>query len=395
MNSRLITKDRRYLLRDERPQLIDVVRSEGDFLYDAKGRKYVDFLMGWCVGNLGWGKKELRRAIRTFNGPDYVLPSQLYAPWAELAELLAEITPGKLQKSVRATGGTEAVEIALQAAMAHTKRHGFISIEGAYHGHSIGAMSVGSSRYRGWYKNLLPNCYKIKPPLDDAAAEKVIAILKSRKIAAFIAEPIIMNLGVTIPTQSFWRKVQRACRQYGTLLIIDEVATGFGRTGKMFGANHYGLTPDIMTLGKGISSGVGALGATIMTPAVAKSFSFDFSYYSTYGWHPLNVAAAIVNIRYLKKHERSLMAHANAMGEYFEQRLLHIPFHYPVEIRRRGMAIKVRFQQKGYGIKVATKAAKNGVIVSHWSSDGFNVFPSLTITKKVAAEGLRRIAASV
>jgi len=395
MNKNLIAKDRRYLLRDERPQLIDVVRSEGDYVYDAKGKKYVDFLMGWCVGNLGWGKKEIRRAIRNFKGPDYVLPSQLYAPWAELAELLAQVTPGKLQKSVRATGGTEAVEIALQAAMAHTKRQGFISVEGSYHGHSIGAMSVGASSFRDWYKNLLPDCYKIKPPLDDVAAEKITTILKTRKIAAFIAEPIIMNLGVTIPTQSFWRKVQRACRQYGTLLIIDEVATGFGRTGKMFGADHYGLKPDIMTLGKGISSGVGALGATIMTPTVAKSFSFDFSFYSTYGWHPLNVAAALANIRYLKKHERSLMAHVNVMGEYFERRLFEIPFQYQPKIRRRGLAIKVSFEQNGYGMEVAKKAAQQGVIVSYWSSNGFSLFPSLTITKKVADEGLQRITASV
>ena len=105
-------------------------------------------MMGWCVGNCGWGNKEIREGIKRSRSPAYVNPTYLYRPWAELAELLAKITPGRLRKTFRATGGTEAVEIGLQAAMAYTKRHKFVSIEGSYHGNSIGAMSIGSSDYR-------------------------------------------------------------------------------------------------------------------------------------------------------------------------------------------------------------------------------------------------------
>lgn len=394
-SKRLRQKDAHYLGRDERLSFFEVVRAKDDMLYRSDGKASVDFLMGWCVGNLGWGRVDMQKALRNFSGPTYVLPSQLYAPWADLAELLARMTPGKLTKSFRATGGTEAVEIALQAAMAHTKRSAFVSVEGSYHGHSLGALSVGSSEFRSWYRNLLPRCYKVKPPLDGRAAQQVVRLLRTKKIAAFIAEPVIMNLGVEIPTGAFWGIVQRACRRYGTLLILDEVATGFGRTGRMFAAEHYGLKPDIMTLGKAISGGYGALGATIMTPTVARSFRFDFSYYSTYGWHPLSVHMALAFLRYMHKHRVRILAQANAMGAYLEERLAALPFRYAPTIRRCGMAINVRFSHKGYGRSVSHRAIRNGLFMAYWNPSSFTLFPSLTISKKTADKGLEILGRSV
>ena len=221
-------KDHAYLGRgegDHRPLV--VVGAEGPYVYDEKGKRYIDFFMGWCVGNIGWNLKEVVKKIAGFEGPTYVSPTYIYKGWVELAELLAKIAPGNLKKSFRATGGTEAVEIALQAAMFHTKRHEFISIEGSYHGHSIGAMSVGSSDFRSWYKNLLPNCYKIKPPLDDKAADQLETLLKAGDIAALIMEPIVCNLGVEIPKKEFMSRAQALCKKYGTLLIMDEISTCF------------------------------------------------------------------------------------------------------------------------------------------------------------------------
>jgi 4-aminobutyrate aminotransferase-like enzyme len=118
----LVQLDRTYLARDSEPDGIEVVRSDGSFLYGTRGKRYIDFTAGWCVGNLGWGNDEIRAAVRDFDGPDYVAPGYLYRPWAELAELLAEMAPGELSRSFRATGGTEAVEIALHAAMSYTGR---------------------------------------------------------------------------------------------------------------------------------------------------------------------------------------------------------------------------------------------------------------------------------
>lgn len=381
-------KDNNYLGRSGEPRPLVVGKTDGNYVYDDKGRKYVDFYMGWCVGNVGWGVKEIKNKIQRFDGPTYISPNYLYKGWSDLAEILAKITPGNLTKSFRATGGTEAVEIALQAAMAHTKRHKFISVEGSYHGHSIGAMSVGSSSFRKWYKNLLFHCYKIKPPLNQEAGEKVERLLRSRDIAAFIAEPIICNLGVEIPEKRFFDIVQRACKKTGTLFISDEVATGFGRTGKMFASEYYGLKPDIMCLAKGVTGGYGALGATIMTKEVAKSFEFDFSFYSTFGWQPLNVETSIANLKYLVKNKRRILENTKKLSAYFRDRLEKMKFRYPAVIRMKGLAIGVRFESEKYVSDIISRCLKNGLLIADATSKDFIIFPSLLIDKKTAREGL-------
>ena len=386
--SKIRQKDKKYLGREGKARPLTVVRQKGPYVFDEKGRKYIDFAMGWCVGNMGWNVDEIVRKTKQFNGPTYVSPGYLYKGWAELAELLAKITPGKLTKSFRATGGTEAVEIALQGAMAHTKRHKFVSIEGSYHGHSIGAMSVGSSDFRGWYKNLLNHCNKIKPPLDKKAAEKVVKLLAGRDIAAFIAEPIICNLAVEIPTKEFFATVQAACKKYGTVFIADEVATGFGRTGKMFASEHYGLKPDIMCLAKGATGGFGALGATIMTPEVAKSFEFDFSFYSTFGWHPLNVEAATQNIRYLLKHKKEFLRNANELSMYFERRLKAMKFRSPAAVRAKGLAIGVVFERESYNRELITRCLERGLLIDDATARGVVMYPPLNLDMKVAKQGL-------
>ena len=381
-------KDKKYLGREGKPRPLTVARQKGPYVWDEKGKKYIDFAMGWCVGNVGWKVEEITKKIKKYDGPTYVSPGYMYKGWVELAELLAKITPGRLTKSFRVTGGTEAVEIALQAAMAHTKRHKFISIEGGYHGHSIAAMSIGSSDFRGWYKNLLNHCNKIKPPLDKRAADKVVKLLAGRDIAAFIAEPIICNLAVEVPTQEFFDTVQSACKKYGTVFIADEVATGFGRTGKMFASEHYGLKPDIMCLAKGATGGYGALGATIMTPEVAKSFEFDFSFYSTFGWHPLNVEAATQNIRYLLRHKRVFLKNANELGSYFEKRLNAMRFRYPAEVRIKGLAIGIVFEKEGYNSELIARCLANGLLIDDAAARGIALYPPLNLDMKVAKQGL-------
>lgn len=380
-------KDQIFLARDVPAVPIEIKKSDSNFLYDIKGKKYIDFLMGWCVGNIGWGNKEVRNKLKKFNGPDYVLPSYQYKPWAKLAELLAKITPGKLTKSFRATGGTEAVEIALQAAMSHTNRHKFISIEGSYHGHSIGAMSIGSSDFRRQYKNLLFYCNKIKPPLDNKAAKKVEKLLNNKDIAALIMEPIICNLGVIIPEKEFMTRIQKACKKYGTLLIIDEVATGFGRTGKMFASEHFNLKPDIMCLAKGISGGYGGIGATITTEEVAKSMEYDFSFYSTFGWHPLSVEASIANIKYIMKNNK-ILKNTLEMSDYFQERLATMKYKCDTEIRIKGLAIGIEFEQDGYSLEILSKCFKSGLLFQDLGENILTLFPALNIDYKTAKKGL-------
>jgi adenosylmethionine-8-amino-7-oxononanoate aminotransferase len=375
--------DKKYLAREESPEDLQVARAEGSYIFDAKGKKYIDFLGGVCVGNFGWNREEMR-AADPWNGPDYVYPYYLYRPWVELAELLARITPGKLQKSYRATGGSEAVDIALQVAMAYTGRRKFLSLEGSYHGNTIGGVSVGESAMRKVYPNLLANCLKIRPQLDDKAAERVERILKRRDVAAFIMEPVLISLGVMVPPQAFMTRLAELCRRYGTLLIMDEVATGFGRTGALFACEHFGIEPDILCMAKAITGGYAPLGATITTAEIADAVEGKVSFYSTYGWHPRSTDAAIRNIRWIIRHRTKLLAHVNELSDHFRDRLTAMRFKPPGTVRIKGLAITIETQDAP---KIAERCRKKGLLLMS-EGRGLAMFPALTIDSGTADAGL-------
>jgi acetylornithine/succinyldiaminopimelate/putrescine aminotransferase len=377
----------RFLARDE-PGELQVARTEGSFVFDEKGRRYIDFMMGWCVGNFGWGNAVLVKEPKTFHGPDYVYPGYSYAPWAELAKLLVSIAPPGLTKAFRATGGSEAVDLALQAAMIHTGQRGFISLEESYHGNSLGGLSVGDSEKRERVRNLLPHCYKIKPPLNEQALDKVERRLKGRNVAAFIMEPISINLGVLIPEERFMQGLQRLCRKYGTLLIADEVATGFGRTGKLFASEHFDLRPDIMCVAKAITGGLGGMGATLMTAPVAKSMEEHGSFYSTYGWHPRSVDVSIAAMRYIIKHEKRLLRNAVRLSDYIAERLSQIPFKGRASIHRKGLAFGIELEDERYASQLQEKSRRRGLLFSHESASTLLLLPALNMERSVAEKGL-------
>jgi 4-aminobutyrate aminotransferase-like enzyme len=379
-------RDRRVLVRDETDD-VEIVRAQGYYVYDNNGRRYIDLLSGSAAGNLGWTHDRVQARMQRFAGPPFVNASFLYRPWVELAEELAAVAPGKLRKTLRATTGTEAVEIALQVSMAATRRHKFLSLEGAYYGNSIAARSIGSSEHPEYFGNLLPHCYKIEPPLGDRAARRAEAILKRRDIAAFIMEPIVCSLGVLIPRREFITRVQELCMHYGTLFVADEIATGFGRTGKLFAAEHYDLKPDIMCLGKAITGGYAALAATMITPAVARSVESRLDFSSTYGWHPLAVEAALANVRFFRKRTDNLMEQVTQMGNYFRVRLSRMAFKHRATVRVRGLAIGVDVARRDYAVKVRGRCREAGVLVGVEASS-IVLFPPLAIDKKTARRGL-------
>jgi acetylornithine/succinyldiaminopimelate/putrescine aminotransferase len=258
-------------LAREFPAQLQVTATNGSIVTDSRGRKYIDFVMGWCVGNFGWRSAATIKAIERFNGPDYIYPEYSYGPWTELARPLVSLSPRPLTTCFRATGGSEAVDLALQAAMIHTARRSFLSLEDSYHGNSIAALSIGASDSRERIKNLLPSCSKIAPPLDAKAQRRIEQRLKRRDVAAFIMEPISINLGVLIPDKEIMQRVRELCRRYGTLFIADEVACGFGRTGRVFACEHFGLDPDMMCVAKAMSGGLAPIGAMIATAPIAAS----------------------------------------------------------------------------------------------------------------------------
>lgn len=381
--------DRRFLAREDEPEDIEVARTNGCYVYDERGRRYIDFLSGWCVGNFGWGNSEITKRPRR-RRPDYVNPEYLYRPWVELAQLLAEITPGKLEKTFRATGGSEAVDIALQVAMASTGRRKLVSVEGSYHGNTIGTISVAGSEGREPYPNRLSNCLTIAPPLGRRAAERLEHLLAKRDVAAFIMEPISCNLAVMVPEDGFMKRAQQLCRRYGTLLIADEVACGFGRTGKVFASEHFDLEPDILCMGKAITGGSAPMGATIVTQKVAKSVDDKVGFWSTYGWHPSSVDVAIATVGWLKQNAAELMRHVDEVSDYFADRLGAMDFE---EVRIRGMAIAADTGDEDRASKIAERCRKNGLLVTT-SGAAITMFPPLTLDRRTAKQGLDILASA-
>jgi 4-aminobutyrate aminotransferase-like enzyme len=383
------------VLARDLPAELQVAATNGSFVTDSRGRKYIDFVMGWCVGNFGWRPAAIAKAIERFKGPDYVYPGYAYAPWTELARLLASLAPRPLTRCFRATGGSEAVDLALQAAMIHTGRRALLSLEGSYHGNSLAGLSIGASDNRERIKNLLPFCGKIAPPLDAKALRRIEQRLKRRDVAAFIMEPISINLGVLIPETDVIRRVRDLCRRYGTLFIADEVASGFGRTGRVFACEHFDLDPDILCVAKAMSGGLAPIGAVIATAPIATSMEEnEGTFYSTYGWHPRSVAAAIATLRDLKENRKRLLAGVAEMSEYFRVRLLQLEFDRPAAVRIQGLAIGVDVGDEDYADTIQETCRRNGLLVS---TEGSTVLllPSLAIDKRTAARGLDILARSI
>jgi acetylornithine/succinyldiaminopimelate/putrescine aminotransferase len=386
---------RRAPLARDLPAELQVVATNGSLVTDSRGRKYVDFVMGWCVGNFGWRRPAIAKAIERFKGPDYVYPGYAYAPWTELARLLVSLAPRPLTTCFRATGGSEAVDLALQAAMIHTGRRAFLSLEDSYHGNSLAGLSIGASDNRDRVKNLLPHCGKIAPPLDASALRRIEQRLKRRDVAAFIMEPISINLGVLIPEKDAIRRVRDLCRRYGTLFIADEVACGFGRTGRLFACEHFDLDPDMLCIAKAMSGGLAPIGAVIATTPIATSMEEnDGAFYSTYGWHPRSVAVAIATLRDLKANQPQLLAGVAEMSEYFRIRLLQLEFERPAAVRIQGLAIGIDVGDEDYADAIQNKCRRNGLLVS---TEGSTVLllPSLAVDKRTAARGLDILARSI
>lgn len=372
--------ERSHLARAEEPFDIAVKRAKGSTIVGANGKRYLDLFAGWCVANLGYGVPEIEARLARFRGPSYVSPSFRYAPWGELSAALAEIAPGRLRRAFRATGGTEAVEIALQAATTYTDRDRILALEGCYHGNSIATMDVAQDCWRSL------SVRRIRPPLDALAAEDVEDALATEEFAAFILEPIPLALGVRVPTEEFMRRIARACRDTGTLLIADEVATGFGRTGTMFACERYGLEPDILCLAKAITAGYAPLGATLMTSEVAQGVEGEVTAYSTYGWHPYAVEAALANLAYWRKNGKRILRNVEARGGEIEERVRTMDLG-DAEVRRAGLAIGVELTSKGKADGIVERAQKKGLLLTN-DEEVLEMFPALTIDARTVTRAM-------
>jgi acetylornithine/succinyldiaminopimelate/putrescine aminotransferase len=384
-SSDVLRNDKKFVGRTSPPRDLEIVAAEGSRVRDARGRTLIDFQMGWCVGNLGWNPPEILARVRDFKGPAYVAPQGTYAPWSELARRLVDITPGDLGRAYRCVGGSEAVELALQLAIVRTGRHKLVSLEEAYHGNTFGARSVGDLGFDAH----LAGMKKLAPPLDADALDRLETQLKHRDVAAFIMEPIVMNLGVLVPDDEFMRGLVPLCHRYGTLVIADEVACGLGRTGKLFASEHYELEPDLMCLAKALGSGVAPIATTLATAEIADAVEGDYSFYSTFGWMPIAVEAALGTLDYWDKHGDKLLENIAARSAQLENALREI--FEDVEISVKGVAANVKLDDEDRVSRIQKRCTERGLIVIG-EEEELMLLPPCTVDEETMDDALEILA---
>lgn len=342
--------------------------AQGTIVKDLSGNKYIDCLGGYGVFSLGHRHPEVVTAVRE-QLDRMPLSSKIFfnKPLADLAELLARITPGRLRYSFICNSGAEAIEGALKVARMYTKRTEFISTIGGFHGKTLGSLSAtGRDVYREPFQPLIPGFTHV--PFGDA---DVVEEAISDRTAAVIVEPIQGEGGIRIPPDDYLPKLRELCTQRGALLIADEVQTGMGRTGKMFAVEHWvrcGGEPDIMTLAKALGGGVMPIGAFVATPEVWEAMFHDnpLMHTSTFGGNPLACRAAIAAINVTLRD--GLPARAARLGNYFLGKLRAVKDKHPKalsDVRGLGLMIGVEFVHKDVGELVIGGLARRGVIAAY------------------------------
>jgi putrescine aminotransferase len=321
------------------------VRAEGTSIWDNEGNEYLDFLGGYGALNLGHNHPEIIAAVASVKLPN-LLQAALNPLAGALARNLSLVTPGELQYTFFGNSGAEAVEGALKLARASTGKMKIVSCEGSFHGKSFGALSVtGREKYRKPFAPLLPVVEFV--PYGDSAVLEVA--LSQKDVAAFIVEPIQGEGGIIVPPEGYLRKVRDICTTHDTLLIVDEIQTGFGRTGKLFACDHEGVVPDIMCLSKSFGGGVMPLAAYTATETVWKraygSMEKATLHTSTFGGNSLASAAGIATLEVILRE--NLARQAAEKGEYLLEKLRRLKEKYPFlqEVRGRGLMIGLEFTQ--------------------------------------------------
>ena len=333
----------------ERPP--QFVKGFMQYLFDSTGKKYLDCFAGVSVMNCGHANPDItRRICQQVETLQHVCNIYLTENFVQLAERLATVTPGKLQKSFFCSTGSEANEGAMLLATIYTQRSEFLALTGGLHGRTKLGMSVtGIGMWRtdpnpvgGIHFVPHPYCYrcpleKKHPDCDLACADQVETVIKtatSGRLAALIAEPIQGNAGIVTPPPGYFIRLKEILDAHQALLIIDEVQTGFARTGKMFAIEHYGVTPDIMTMAKALGNGV-PISAFIATADIADRYTQPGA--STLGGNPVSSTAALAVLDYIERHH--LRENAAARGAQLADGLKDLQRRHPILGNIRGLGL--------------------------------------------------------
>ena len=368
---------------------------EGSTFQDLAGRTYIDCLGGYGIYSAGIRHPKILKAVADQLQRMPLSSQELLDPLrGALAELLGEITPGDLQYSFFINNGTDAVEGAIKLARVYTGRTNFISSIRGFHGKSCGSLSLlGKWEYREPFLPLLPGIHFVEFGDADAVIEELYkADATGKGIAGVIMEPIQGEAGAIVPPDDFWPRIRKACDEYGALLIADEVQTGLGRTGKLFGVDHWDVVPDIMCLGKAIGGGVMPLSAFISTPKIWSVLETNpFIHSSTFGGNPLACAAGIAAINVTL--EEDLSGQAARKGKYLLVQLIRLKMRFDRLIHRvggKGLLLGIEFVNTEIGYKVVAGLFRRGILVAGTltNSKVVRIEPALNIPDKLINEVL-------
>ncbi len=382
--------------------------ARGSYVYDSQGQAKLDFTSGYGVANTGWMHPKLVAAVQQ------QLEKATYAPpWfatelaLELSEILLKKVPLNMSACLRSTGGAEAMEGVLRAVFALTGKSTLVSFERSYHGGT--AKAIRLSDYEAFHLMEMPKSahhyLKVPFPNEQRVAEslnKLEAIFQTTPdIAAFIAEPVIGSGGVLVPPDGFLKRLQDLCRKYKVLFVVDEVITGFGRTGSFSACESEGLSPDAILFAKGMGSGYIPIGCGILNKELSDALRQYEDVTPTFAWTPLACAAAIANIQVIE--EEGLCEKAKVDGDYLLKATKDLLYTYlpnhTKEVRGKGLMIGIELQNPGnpkptqrFTQKLLLGLFHEGLMCcADWDSHTIILMPPLTIAQRELDEGLNQM----
>jgi len=384
-----------------------VKEGRGAVIEDVDGNLFLDFTAGIAVAATGHSHPQVVRAIEEqarkflhFCGSDFY-----YEPMAGLAERLCRLAPGSFPKKVFLTNsGTETIEAAIKLARYSTRRTHLIAFLGAFHGRTLGSLSLTASRssHRAHFGPLLPDVHHVPYGIEGVHAleDKLFRHeMRPDEVAAIVVEPIQGEGGYVVPPSDFLAKLREICERHGILLVVDEIQTGFGRTGKMFACEHWGVEPDILCVAKGIASGL-PLGAMIARSDI--SSWTPGTHGSTFGGNPVACAAALATIELL---ENGLVQNAAEVGGYLKKRLSGLKAKHPVmsDVRGLGLMIGVelaktdsaRTPDSQLRDQVMRRSFEKGLLLLGCGESTIRFCPPLIITKAEADTAVDIFAATL
>lgn len=361
----------------------EVERAEGSYIYGKNGKKYLDFVAGVSANTLGHSHPKIISAIK--NQADNYLHVMVYGEYAQenpvaLCKLLAESTPEPLEVTYLVNSGAEAIDGALKLAKRFTGREEIISFKNSYHGNTHGALSVSGNEYhKREFRPLLPLVDFIGFN-EEKDLQKI-----TEKTACVILETIQGAAGFLLPAENYLKKLKKKCEEVGALLILDEIQPGFGRTGKLFAFEHFGIVPDILVMGKGMGGGV-PVGAFMSSKKIMESLSHSpkLGHITTFGGNPLIAAASLATLKEVL--ESNLMAEIDEKEQLFRSLLVHPKIK---NINGKGLMLAVNLGSPDFTLEVAKRCMENGLVVfwQLYRNEFLRISPPLNLSLEEIKEG--------